>query len=172
MAMKCSRCGAENPEGKKFCGDCGSVIMQLERQTEQAISSQYRSNWLELHWKATLSVVVVVLLVMMMFGLVATQSWSKMKVLVAYNGYDTIEIRLFVDREIVAFVEVHPSQSHSIIGSWPVDSGVHNASIDYGYWTYSAYSRSWSYTGPDGESDFFYAYTVGHLTTKNVFIFL
>jgi len=23
MAMKCPNCGAENPEGKKFCGECG-----------------------------------------------------------------------------------------------------------------------------------------------------
>lgn len=27
MAMKCSKCGAENPEGKTFCGDCGSMIV-------------------------------------------------------------------------------------------------------------------------------------------------
>lgn len=23
MATKCPKCGAENPEGQKFCGDCG-----------------------------------------------------------------------------------------------------------------------------------------------------
>ena len=27
MALKCSNCGAENPEGKKFCSDCGSMIV-------------------------------------------------------------------------------------------------------------------------------------------------
>ena len=24
--MRCSRCNSENPEGKKFCGDCGAEI--------------------------------------------------------------------------------------------------------------------------------------------------
>src|SRR5215472_13436056 len=24
--MHCSKCGAENPEGKKFCGDCGAAL--------------------------------------------------------------------------------------------------------------------------------------------------
>src|SRR5215472_9632011 len=24
--MRCSKCGAENPEGKKFCGDCGAAL--------------------------------------------------------------------------------------------------------------------------------------------------
>jgi ABC-type phosphate/phosphonate transport system permease subunit len=27
MAMRCSNCGAVNPEGKKFCSDCGSMIV-------------------------------------------------------------------------------------------------------------------------------------------------
>ena len=26
MAMKCPSCGTENPEGKKFCGDCGRKL--------------------------------------------------------------------------------------------------------------------------------------------------
>jgi len=25
-SMKCSNCGSENPEGKKFCGDCGREL--------------------------------------------------------------------------------------------------------------------------------------------------
>ena len=24
--MKCTHCGKENPEGKKFCGECGSPM--------------------------------------------------------------------------------------------------------------------------------------------------
>ncbi len=24
--MKCSACGSENPEGKRFCGDCGVAL--------------------------------------------------------------------------------------------------------------------------------------------------
>ncbi len=26
VAMRCSSCGAENPESKKFCGDCGKPL--------------------------------------------------------------------------------------------------------------------------------------------------
>ena len=27
--MRCSKCGAENPVGKKFCGDCGAPLANL-----------------------------------------------------------------------------------------------------------------------------------------------
>lgn len=26
MAMECPNCGAENPDGKKFCGECGEIL--------------------------------------------------------------------------------------------------------------------------------------------------
>jgi rRNA maturation endonuclease Nob1 len=27
--MKCASCGADNPEGKKFCGDCGKELKEV-----------------------------------------------------------------------------------------------------------------------------------------------
>jgi hypothetical protein len=27
--MRCSKCGAENPVDKKFCGDCGAPLVNL-----------------------------------------------------------------------------------------------------------------------------------------------
>ena len=27
--MRCSKCGIENPVGKKFCGDCGAALANL-----------------------------------------------------------------------------------------------------------------------------------------------
>jgi ribosomal protein L40E len=27
--MRCSKCGAENPSSKKFCGDCGTPLANL-----------------------------------------------------------------------------------------------------------------------------------------------
>src|SRR5215469_18530209 len=27
--MRCSKCGAENPVSKKFCGDCGALLVNL-----------------------------------------------------------------------------------------------------------------------------------------------
>lgn len=28
--MRCAKCGSENPEGKKFCGDCGAEMTSRE----------------------------------------------------------------------------------------------------------------------------------------------
>ncbi len=32
--MKCANCGSENPEGKKFCGDCGKELKDAAKATE------------------------------------------------------------------------------------------------------------------------------------------
>jgi class 3 adenylate cyclase len=32
--VRCSSCGSENPEGKRFCGDCGVPISDLSKETE------------------------------------------------------------------------------------------------------------------------------------------
>lgn len=40
--MKCPNCGAENPEAKKFCGDCGKEIPVL--RTEHGETKQLRLN--------------------------------------------------------------------------------------------------------------------------------
>ena len=34
--MKCSNCGAENPEGKKFCGDCGKDLARNVETTDRS----------------------------------------------------------------------------------------------------------------------------------------
>jgi len=38
--MKCPNCGAENPEGKKFCGDCGSPLNGLSAKWQVRIAKQ------------------------------------------------------------------------------------------------------------------------------------
>ena len=39
--MRCSKCGSDNPEDKKFCGDCGSPLarqqLKMTPQLHQAI---------------------------------------------------------------------------------------------------------------------------------------
>ncbi len=32
--MKCKNCGSENPEGKKFCGDCGKELVEAQAPAE------------------------------------------------------------------------------------------------------------------------------------------
>ena len=39
MAMKCSMCGNENPDGKRFCGDCGRSLL-ADSQKEVGIISK------------------------------------------------------------------------------------------------------------------------------------
>jgi len=57
--MKCPICGAENPEGKKFCGDCGAMI-----QLQEVIKpSDYRMRWIRSHTKAFAGIVVAITLV-------------------------------------------------------------------------------------------------------------
>lgn len=38
--MKCSKCGAENPKGKKFCGDCGNTLPTPAPKTRAHISAR------------------------------------------------------------------------------------------------------------------------------------
>ncbi|MDH3364448.1 MAG: zinc ribbon domain-containing protein [Thermoplasmata archaeon] len=33
--MKCRSCGSENPEGKKFCGDCGKDLAEASAGREE-----------------------------------------------------------------------------------------------------------------------------------------
>lgn len=36
MDMKCGNCGSDNPEGKKFCGDCGKELTEASAAAEAA----------------------------------------------------------------------------------------------------------------------------------------
>ena len=49
MAMKCLNCGAENPEGKQFCSDCGSSIASENAAKPESVGAAVRnarSKWL------------------------------------------------------------------------------------------------------------------------------
>ncbi len=37
--MDCGKCGAANPEGKKFCGDCGAAVVQGDAPVAAAAAS-------------------------------------------------------------------------------------------------------------------------------------
>lgn len=32
--MKCKNCGSDNPDGKKFCGDCGKELVEAPKAAE------------------------------------------------------------------------------------------------------------------------------------------
>ena len=58
--MKCQNCGAENEEGKKFCGDCGSalVLSSLHVQSQEVASTR-------------MILVIIAIVIVVLFALVA-----------------------------------------------------------------------------------------------------
>jgi hypothetical protein len=164
MTVKCPNCGAENPEGKKFCGDCGVAIPQPPPpppvQPTQPMYVQPKKGWTRSNWKGLVSVVVVVLVVLSIVGLIYNQPWSKIKVLL-YNqdNYYTLNVAVFIDGKEVMRGEVLPNQG-GILGVYAVKQGSHLVSAG-GNWSDDVHSLFlWSNT-----------YEVGPLFTKNVFIY-
>jgi hypothetical protein len=58
--MKCAKCGAENPDDKNFCGDCGLPIKPVE---EPGVKLQRRLN------KETALVIILISVLLMIIGL-------------------------------------------------------------------------------------------------------
>jgi hypothetical protein len=170
LAMKCPNCGDENPEGKKFCGDCGAVVPQPPPppvQPMQPVYAQPKQSWIRSNWKGLVSVVIVVLVVLSVVGLIYDQPWSKVKVLLYNQDHTyTLNVAIFVDGKEVMRGRVLPSQG-GIMGVYTVKQGSHLISVD-GFWSYGSYA----YGSFDNIYDWSNTYAVGPLYTKNVFIYL
>jgi hypothetical protein len=166
MAMKCPSCGAENPEGKIFCGDCGTGLPQPPPpvQPMQPMPIQPRQSWFKLNSKSLLVLAIVVALVLVSVGLVYTQPWSKVKVLV-YNqdGHDLVRVAIYVDGVQKTVIDIAAGQG-GIIGVWPVSSGSHTVGIDYFY--------SFEASALDDRIDWSVDTSVGPFYTKNVFAYI
>ena len=188
MAMKCTTCGMEIPEGQKFCGNCGSIIsVPPPVEPTQPAPIPTKQSWLESNWKAVVAVVVVIVVVLASVGLIYTQAWSKIKVILNHSEHAQIDVNVYIDGVLKASLGVNPGTS--IVGVWSVDAGTHTVQIDRGYWDveegywytithwFSPDEIVWvpatyAYIGSDGFADFTYAYGVGPLYTKNVYIYL
>ncbi len=171
--MKCPNYGAENPEGKMFCGDCGTGLPQPPPppsvQPTQPMYVQPKQSWIGSNWKGLTSVVVVVLVVLSVVGLVYTQPWSKIKVLVYNQSPDSeIVVAVFIDGRMMAIKSVSIRlvlvEGGGIVGVWPVDVGTHQVAVDVAYGN--------DPSSLDGDYDWCYVYEVGPLSTKNVVIYL
>lgn len=169
MAVKCPNCGVENPESKAFCGDCGATLPQPPPpppvQPMQPVYAQPKPSWIRSNWKGLVSVVVVVLVVLSVVGMVYTQPWSKVKVLL-YNQdhFYTLNVGIFLDGKEIMRGQVLPNQG-GIIGVYNVKQGSHLVSVD-GFWSY----HSNTYGSYDNIYDWSNTYAVGPLYTKNVYI--
>lgn len=178
MAMRCPKCGTENPEGKMFCGDCGTGLPQPPPppavQPMQPVYAQPTPSWIRSNWKGLVSVVVVVLVVISVIGLVYTQPWSKIKVIVSNAYAHEIGINVYIDGKLK--VAMNLVSGTTIVGVWPVVTGSHVVALDHGFWNigtgWSGTVYYYSYESPDGIMDYSYDYSVGPLYTKNVFIYV
>jgi hypothetical protein len=176
--MKCPNCGTENPEGKKFCGDCGAMIPQPPPpppvEPMQPTAVQPKQSRLSSNWRGLTALIVVLVVVFAMVGLVYSQPWSKIKVIVSSEYALQIGVEVYIDWNVKATVGVDAGTT--IVGVWPVETGSHVVSLDHGTWDVSHltdqpdYYYPNSYDGPDGVMDFTFAYSVGPLYTKNVYI--
>jgi hypothetical protein len=170
LAMKCAICGAENPEGQRFCGICGSVIpVPPPVQPMQPTPIQEKQSWLESNLTALIAVVIVVIVALASVGLIYTQPWSKIKVLVYNQSPDSeIVVAVFIDGRMMA-IQSFPIHSvlvagGGIVGVWPVDVGTHQVAVDGAYGNHPSLL--------DGNYDWCYVFEVGPLYTKNVYIYL
>ncbi len=184
--MKCPNCGAGNPEGKAFCGDCGATLPQPSPpppvQPTQYAPAQYapvqkKPDWLESNWKGLVGVVVVLVILAGGFGIVYSQPLSKIKVIITHGEYSSIGVAVYIDGVLKGSIGVSPGTS--IVGVWSVVAGTHTIQLDRGYWYVQVITHWFSpdeyvntYVELDGIMDFTYAYDVGPLYTKNVLVTL
>ena len=61
--LTCQKCGAENPLGRVFCGGCGGKL-DLSNMTSEMVADQQRPNFVQLHWRKALGVLILSLLAM------------------------------------------------------------------------------------------------------------
>jgi len=184
--LKCPNCGAGNPEGKAFCGDCGATLPQppppppvqpMQYAPAQYAPIQKKPDWLESNWKGLVGVVVVLVILAGGLGLVYSQPLSKIKVIISHSEYSSIGVDVYIDGVLKGSIGVSPGTS--IVGVWSVVAGTHTVQIDRGDWYVYVITHWFSpdeyvngYDAPDGVADFTYAYDVGPLYTKNVLITL
>lgn len=165
LAMKCPNCGAENPEGKMFCGDCGTGLPQPPPpppvQPMQPVYARPTPSWIRSNWKGLVSVVVVVLVILSAVGLIYSQPWSKVQLSI-YNRDTLNDITLMVeiDGKYKLYTTLGPTGGVSEL--WSVPTGSHSVTIAYYYPNYeSQMTHGWS-----GDVQ------VGPLSTKNVDAYL
>ena len=76
--MKCSKCGSEMPEGKKFCENCGAPLMQnavSQTQTNVNVDSGKKKNT-----KIGLFIFIGVIVLAVIIGIICFANSVKNKV--------------------------------------------------------------------------------------------
>ena len=113
---------------------------------------------------------VVAVFVLAVVGLIYTLPLSKIRVLVVNGYYDKIGLRVYVDGDLKADIDLDPGGDYQVVGVWSVSQGSHSVSIERGYWYLDTSGQTdvFRYVDMDGRTDFVNTCHVGPLSTKNV----
>ena len=175
--MRCPKCGRETPDDVGFCPVCGSPVGLAYAQASQEAQRVAKEKPKKLPDWVVVCIVLLVIVIVAIPTLSYSMPWSKIKVIVSHGEYGSIGVVVLIDGISKALIGVSPGES--IVGVWSVDAGTHTVQLDRGYWYVQVITHWFSpdeyvntYVAPDGTIDFTYAYEVGPLTTKNVFITL
>ncbi len=168
---KCPMCGRAVPETSRFCEVCGSPVGPAIAEMSQPGTAPQQSTHKTPEWTIVV-IVLVVIAVIMIPALAYSMPWSKIKIIVTHDQYSQVGVDVYIDGVMKGSVGVSPGTT--IVGVWSVTAGTHTVQIDRGSWWWDEgwFSSSWEYSEPDGHADFTYAYEVGPLYTKNVYVTL
>lgn len=174
MAMNCPKCGRPAPDNVTYCATCGSLLGIAYEQAGQVAQQMAKERSKRLPEWAIICIVLVIIALVLIPILVYSMPWSKIKVIVEHSEYSTIGVEVYIDGILKASVGVDPGTS--IVGVWAVAPGTHTVQIDAGDWYYDPggwfTDPYYYYVDSDGYADLTYAYEVGPLSTKNVWITL
>jgi len=120
------------------------------------------------------SVVVVVVVSLVLNVLIYTQPLSRIEVIVVSDYLDlSVEVRVYLDDKLKAVVAVNGGRT--VVGEWPVKTGIHLVAIDHGTWEGEWSGGEWfhyadGYSGPDGIIDYAHEYRVEPLDPEDIYI--
>ena len=158
---------SEKPIGRK------GGIRDEEKAMTDTSPPQHKQSWIASNLKGVLAFIVVIVVVFATIGLIYTQPWSKIEVIVDSEYRQlSIGINIYIDGELKIATEMAVGQT--IVGAWKVRTGTHTVALDHGTWDAWISSTgmllwwSGSYEPPNGTIDYSYDFAVGPLSTKNV----
>jgi hypothetical protein len=124
MTMKCPNCGTENPEGKRFCGDCGTILPPPTPpvQPAQPTPTLAKQSWLASNWKVLAVVVVVVLVVLSL----AVTIPVRITVNLSCSGFGYEHVRIYIDDQVVYEAWISQAPIHE---SFSVNVGHHTVVV-------------------------------------------
>jgi len=132
MVMKCPQCGAENPDGKRFCGECGVGFSPPYpvQPTQSTYGPPPRPSWIHLNWRGLVAVIVVVIVALSAMSLVYSQNWSKIVVYIDNHRPYNIYVGVYIDGELVGAQTIGYAQNVDLLVERNVKPGTHTVAVE------------------------------------------